>query len=355
MGAPKKGLAAYALDITTAAATALATMMESVRGQIRRTRTCNMIGERCQAAALRQHLLDAMGYRAKALFKKAKRKYQSKERQHSWLLYKAGRMGMSFEPFDSETKFNVGNILHDAVMKSSGLFVDYIKTTGRGKSTKTKQLLTLSDKAAEAIRKGTAKAQWMAPIYPPMGQPPLPWDASQRGGYPDIYGAKPIPLVRKAGRLQREVIQEALDNNEMPQVIEALNAVQNVAWSVNPVVREALAWCFANGHEPGDSFPPQRELEAPAADAQIAANDNGDGVSTHEKILQRDRLEHNVAVRSALVTTSYLNHVLDIIGDEPFWLPTTLISAAGFIRFRYSIIKAPTTSRHCSCLLKARR
>ena len=95
MGAPKKGLAEVAaLDITTAAATALATMMESVRGQIRRTRTCNMIGERCQAAALRQHLLDAMGYRAEALFKKAKRKYQSKERQHGWLLYKASRMNI---------------------------------------------------------------------------------------------------------------------------------------------------------------------------------------------------------------------------------------------------------------------
>ena len=46
---------------------------------------------------------DQIGHKAKVLIKKAQRTYEAKERQDSYLTYKAEKRGVVFEPWDNIT------------------------------------------------------------------------------------------------------------------------------------------------------------------------------------------------------------------------------------------------------------
>ena len=119
-GQPRKGLAQIAgVDYTAAAMTALNTMWECVGKAQDRSRRVQLIGKRCESVALHQAMSDQMGYKAKPLFKKAKRSYEAKERQDSYIDYKAKRREVVFDPWDDILRTYVGATLHDAVMEAS--------------------------------------------------------------------------------------------------------------------------------------------------------------------------------------------------------------------------------------------
>ena len=333
-GQPKKGMPQIAgLDYTAAAMTALSSMWEDAGTTLGHQRRIMKIGERCQSLARRQAMDAQIGYRSKTLHKKAQRKYDAKERQDSWLDYKAERAGIAFEPWDKQTRVYVGSELHSAVLEATNLFiekVDLVKGKARRKDNpggmSTKHVLVLSDETAAELRSKRARAEWMEPLFPPMGQPPLAWGPYEGAPYPDAHLSANVPFVRGMGRDQRLEMADALDDNRMPLVIEAVNHLQDVPFEINQGVWEVVQWCFDNALEPCDSFPPQTEMPV---DMKLdlaslkAANDNGDAV-TDAKIKQADALKHNMSVRAHLITSSYLSTVVDKIGDLPFWLPHNL-------------------------------
>ena len=103
-----------------------------------------------------------------------------------------------------------------------------------------------------------------------------------------------------------------------------MNHIQDVPFEINMKAWEVVRWCFDNGREPCDSFPPLTEVPVEMVTdltTLAAANDNGDA-DTDARIKMRDAIKHNLAVRSHLVTTSYLTDMVETIGDLPFWHPT---------------------------------
>ena len=52
---------------------------------INRSRRVQLIGKRCESVVRQQAMSDQMGHKAKVLFKKAKRTYEAKERQDSYI------------------------------------------------------------------------------------------------------------------------------------------------------------------------------------------------------------------------------------------------------------------------------
>ena len=62
---------------------------------INRSRRVQLIGKRCESVALHQAMSDQMGYKAKPLIKKAQRSYEAKERQDSYIDYKAEKRRVS--------------------------------------------------------------------------------------------------------------------------------------------------------------------------------------------------------------------------------------------------------------------
>lgn len=69
----------------------------------------------------------------------------------------------------------------------------------------------------------------MAPDYSPCVIPPRPWKGPKNGGYymPEVARTLPMVKVRNRKHLKR------LTKQQMPEVYDALNTLQNVAWEVN--------------------------------------------------------------------------------------------------------------------------
>ncbi|WP_266156746.1 DNA-directed RNA polymerase [Dyella silvatica] len=155
----------------------------------------------------------------------------------------------SFPDNDGPT---LGMKLVELFMTSTGLAYLY-NDSSHGKTRErvllrgSEQILTWLDKAHDA-------AAHFAPVRLPMLVRPRPWAASKGGGYLTDAGGL-VPLVRT----RNKAYLRELDNADMPNVFEALNAIQDTAWKINTSVLSVMreAW-DANGNIGGL---PSRELE----------------------------------------------------------------------------------------------
>jgi DNA-directed RNA polymerase len=110
----------------------------------------------------------------------------------------------------------------------------------------TETVLAWLDKAHDA-------AAHFAPIRMPMLVSPRPWVASKGGGYLTDAGGL-VPLVRT----RNKAYLRELDNAEMPNVLKALNAIQETPWQVNGAVLAVMKEAWEAGGGIGDL--PSREL-----------------------------------------------------------------------------------------------
>lgn len=106
----------------------------------------------------------------------------------------------------------------------------------RGKRTyTTEQCLVPTLKTSQWIAARNKAAEGLCPVTLPMIVPPLEWGPGQRGGYRYAMRGK-YALVRSGGRqLEAELAQR-----EMLPVYQALNALQNTAFTFNPHVLQLV-------------------------------------------------------------------------------------------------------------------
>ena len=132
-GQPRKGLAQIAgVDYAAAAMTALNTMWECVGKAQDQSRRVQLIGKRCESVALHRPCRTRWATRQSRCSRRPSAA-GAKERQDSYIDYKAKRREVVFDPWDDILRTYVGATLHDAVMEASGLFIEVHEMTGRGK------------------------------------------------------------------------------------------------------------------------------------------------------------------------------------------------------------------------------
>ncbi|MGL5565513.1 MAG: DNA-directed RNA polymerase [Plesiomonas sp.] len=130
------------------------------------------------------------------------------------------------EGWDKEHKFHVGVRLIELVIESTGLLV--IERKFAGIPDKDHQAVHLAE---EFVTKLTGRAHALAgisPLHQPMVVPPKPWTGVRGGGY-WAKGRRPLNLIRVGSKRALERYNEV----HMPQVYDAVNAIQNTAWKIN--------------------------------------------------------------------------------------------------------------------------
>lgn len=85
------------------------------------------------------------------------------------------------------------------------------------------------------------------PLYGPCIAPPREWPGFFGGGWhtPDMQ--RTLPFFAKA----RSSVREALQHRDMPIVTQALNAMQNTAWAINPFIKD-VAMAVSQTHFLGE-------------------------------------------------------------------------------------------------------
>lgn len=182
--------------------------------------------------------------------------------------------------WDKKTATRVGGIMLKAVFESTDLFEnDHIKDEIEDKQKHIKLKLTPAAQAQMSKLQDFLDQQ--TPQFGPMFNKPYPWGPDSMGPYDSVSLARQVPPVKHMGEAQEKAVWEAIRNGSMDDCLEALNTLQDVPYTVNETVVEAVRWVMNNGLAAKvGSFPnlqkatelpdiPKKEFDKWAVDARM--------------------------------------------------------------------------------------
>ena len=159
------------------------------------------------------------------------------------------------------------------------------------------------------------------PVFAPIKVKPQPW-TNVRGTIVTHGKSYGVRLMRTRNRkLVDAVVQKAIDDNKMPEVLEALNSAQDTAWMINRPIADMVRWAYETGVKV-DGLPSKDDIDPPEKtkvwevmtdDERLVWRKSADTVQKMNRALESQR----TVVRSDLATSDYL-------GSDPFWTPMNL-------------------------------
>jgi len=143
--------------------------------------------------------------------------------------------------WDLNTQGKVGAQMLNFVLTGCDLFeLELVKDFYEDKHPR--NVLVFTEHAKAELDKKNNFLDGLSPRFGPMFNVPWAWDADSLGPYDDVSLAKQVPIVKNMGKEQEEAVQKALEEGTMDRAVEALNILQEVPYSVNGFIVEAVAY-----------------------------------------------------------------------------------------------------------------
>ena len=171
--------------------------------------------------------------------------HKSRKYRSTVLKYACGQSETTdFEPWQEVNCFHLGQKLIDLAIESTGFF----STFRQPGCDNTPYKLITTKKLEEWIDRHLEKASVMYPDYMPTVIPPKPWEGASGGGY-YFSEIRPLSLVKTTDRAYLNLLDKKIERGEMPDVLTAVNALQNTAWTINKPVYEVAQhlWDYTDG------------------------------------------------------------------------------------------------------------
>lgn len=160
-------------------------------------------------------------------------------RQRRTMLHNMKARKIAWEEWPVRDQLAVGTKLIEILMETTGLIervnvdVDVHKTEVRIQATK---------ETIDWINEENNRCQALSPVYLPTIVPPRPWTSPFDGGYWTAR-VRRLSLVKTYSRQYLEELAE----HDMPEVYDAINAMQHTAWTVNNQVLEVVRNLWNSG------------------------------------------------------------------------------------------------------------
>jgi DNA-directed RNA polymerase len=241
------------------------------------------------------------------------------------------------EAWTREEKTKIGSTILDVVMRSMPEFQTFEDEDGV-------VCITFESEAATWLSGQQAKEAWLHPLSPCMVVPPLPWTGVYQGGYLDGRLQKLRPLVRTNHREQRRLVQQHIEAGKMTRFLEAINAAQDVPYTINKKVLGTQLEFKRRGIAVS-KVPDESDVLIPAVpeDYDSLPEDEQKGW----RLKRRDARLRNIGLRSERkVYESDLREALRYAEHERFWLPIS-------VDFRGRMYPIPTFNYQRSDPVKA--
>lgn len=156
-------------------------------------------------------------------------------------------MGFALEPWTAQERLSAGQWLLDILIEGS-VFV-LVGDVDRS--------ITITEEALAVSDKLVAKLIAANPALLPLTEPPEPW-ARPEG----MFHGYRVNLVRSHQKAVHKAINGAIKSGRMQPVLDALNSIQNTAWTINPLVRDMVIWAYQNAVKI-EGLPPRDDLPVP--------------------------------------------------------------------------------------------
>jgi DNA-directed RNA polymerase len=164
----------------------------------------------------------------------------------------------------NEEQVRVGHWLIEIVIAVTGWGVFGKRRVGKNK---TERVINPTQDFLSWVEDAHTQLASLNPVRLPMVCKPLPWTSPTEGGYlTDLGGEVSIVKSYNRGYL------ESLEQVDMPEVYEALNAIQDTPWEINEFVLDVAQKMWEEGIAVGprgsESMPSRRPFEVSAFPAQ---------------------------------------------------------------------------------------
>jgi DNA-directed RNA polymerase len=195
--------------------------------------------------------------------KLAKKIERAVRKRHGNLKYRkqaarsiAARAGYREKVWSRADTIKAGSILYGYLLKALPDVFTHVPIDGEY------GMLTISDNALAVAEDAVEQCLRRKPVFFPCTEPPKPWTSWNDGGYWDERTRLKASVVRAYHKETIGAIRSAIRDGSMKPHLDALNALQAVAWKVNTRVLEVLKWAYEN-NVPIEGLPPQTNVALP--------------------------------------------------------------------------------------------
>lgn len=157
----------------------------------------------------------------------------------------------------TKIRIHVGIFCLDALIAATNL----VTLTAVRDGSKTTNKIIPTQETLKWIRQQHSELLELYPEHQPMICPPKPWTDFRSGGYITAHIPQ-LPFVRTHWKQHRDILRRPETVAQMSEVYAAVNAIQNTAWRINPVVLATLRHYYDN-RIAAAGLPYQEEIEAP--------------------------------------------------------------------------------------------
>lgn len=175
-------------------------------------------------------------------------------RQRITMMHNMKSRGIEWEEWPAADQVHLGCKLIEIMIETTGLIRQATYTV----DTKRQEVrVEATPETIEWINEENNRCEALSPVYLPTIIPPRPWTSPFEGGYW-------TPRVRRLALVKthsREYLEE-LAEHDMPEVYDAVNAMQHTAWCINRRVLDVVRTLWDNGSTLG-GIPAAEDLPLP--------------------------------------------------------------------------------------------
>lgn len=145
--------------------------------------------------------------------------------------------GVEVEEWDPSLRVHVAEPLFNALM-TTGLFVreDDLEDSN------THSYLSLTDLGRELVKEVDDTYRHLSPMMFPMVTKPEPWMGFNKGCFNDKALCRSLSLVRTSDKEHKALVEEAIADGAMKDLMTALTAISQVEFEINSPVAELVEW-----------------------------------------------------------------------------------------------------------------
>ena len=247
------------VDVDIIAYSGLTTMFDSVGRSMTLTRTITAVGHKVEMEIFRARLKEFNSRLAKRIEEKVVKDHSSDRYRVKAARSIAFKSGFKIDKWEDKRKVIVGTPIVNAILKVSNIFDIWEDT----RKNKTVRKIGILPEASDRLADLDFEASWREPMFAPMIVEPKGWDTFDSGCYMDQALAEQVKLVKGYVSPQhRKAIERGFRNDTIRPAIDAINAVQRTKLKLNPIIVEAVEWCWSEDKEI-HNFPLKNHLKYP--------------------------------------------------------------------------------------------
>ena len=293
-------------------------VMSAIRMDRRMVATASSIGQRIEDEIRYAKFVDVQPKLFKKIAQDARSRSRHRDHIRRDLISQCNRHGVENTGWTKEQRLRVGHVLLELCVKHTGLIkLDIYQSRKTRKDT----VIRATEAAFNALQDAHEAYELLRPKFTPMLAKPAHWTTLRDGGYLSDLPQVRLPFLKTRNMAFLKQLETYAHEGGLSAVMEAVNSLQDTAWSVNERLLDVLAELWDNDYSVA-GLPTQEATPLPPRLSEEDAEDTELFIE-HKRHRARIYLENTRRFSRVLAVTSLLDQAQHLRGAA-FYFPYQL-------------------------------